>query len=149
MFGSNVKHSLEAEKKGSGSASLEDDLVRKDKHARLGEKVRIHHLTLKNRQDLAIDHVKHGNPGIGRNSLETIDRSSRRQSRRTRSEPNLEKLLRTLKSVGRVEVGGYVMVDCEMRSSRGGRKGAVVRDGGHGGGGWFSVLCPVAESAEH
>jgi hypothetical protein len=145
-----VKHSLKTEKEGSGSAGLENDLVRKDKHARLGEKIGVHHFTLKNRKDLAIDHVKHGNPCISRNSLETIDRSSRRQSRRTRSEPNLEKLLGTFKSVGRVEVGGYIMVDCEMRSSRGGRKGAVVRDGGHdGGGGWFSVLCPVAESAEH
>jgi hypothetical protein len=69
ILGCNVKHALKTEKKSGSSTSLENDLVRKDKHARLGEKVSVHVVRLEDRQNLAVDHVKHGNPGISWNGL--------------------------------------------------------------------------------
>ena len=69
VLGSNVKHALKTEKKSGGSTGLENDLVRKDKHARLGEEVSVHVVRLEDRQNLAVDHVKHGNPGVSWNSL--------------------------------------------------------------------------------
>ncbi|KAI6767740.1 hypothetical protein HG530_005749 [Fusarium avenaceum] len=41
VLGSNVKHALKTKEKGGGAAGLQNDLVRKDKHARLGEKLTI------------------------------------------------------------------------------------------------------------
>jgi hypothetical protein len=53
------------------AACLQDELVREDKHARFREEIGIYIFGLDNRQDFAIDQIKHCLPDFGGDSLES------------------------------------------------------------------------------
>jgi hypothetical protein len=89
-----VKHAAETQEQSGCATGLENQLVGEDEEAGLGEKVGIHRIRLENRQDLAVDHVQHGDPSIGVHGLQTVGTSARRERRGTWGEPHLEELLR-------------------------------------------------------
>jgi hypothetical protein len=86
---SDFEHARQTAEEGSGAASLEDQLVRENKHARLGEQVGVDVAGLNDGQNLAVDQVKHLLPGILGNSLQA-QRGGRRRKRLLRwAEPYL------------------------------------------------------------
>ena len=94
MLSSDSQESVETEEQCRGTTSLQNELVREDEHARLGEQIGIHMLGVKNGQDFAVDHVQHINPGVGGNGLQPIGFCTVWKSIGARGQPNLEQLLR-------------------------------------------------------
>lgn len=71
MRSSNVKHTLKTEEQGGCSTSLENELVREDKHAGLGQEVGVDGRGFDGGEDLAVDKIEHGLPDFLGDGLET------------------------------------------------------------------------------
>lgn len=89
----NMEESLEAEQEGRGAAGLENELVGKDKHARLGQEVGVDGVGLEDGEDLAVDHVEHGLPRLLVDGLEAEGRGIDGKGVGAGSKPHLKKLL--------------------------------------------------------
>jgi hypothetical protein len=63
-IGGNLQHTSEAPEQGRGAASLEDELVGEDEHARLRQEVGIDVFGLDDRENLAVNQIKHVLPDL-------------------------------------------------------------------------------------
>ena len=68
--------------------------MREHKHARLGEQISIHVLCFENRKDLAINHIKHPDPGVTRDRFQAILLDAGRKGVWVGGKPNFEQFLR-------------------------------------------------------
>ena len=89
LKGSDFEHARQTAEERGGATSLEDQLVREDKHTRLGEQVGVDIAGLNDRQNLAVDQVQHLLPGILGDSLQAQRGGRRRQRLLGWAEPYL------------------------------------------------------------
>jgi hypothetical protein len=68
--GRNFEDPGQARQKGGGPARFQNEFMGPDEHARLGKQVGIDIIRFDNRQDLAVDQVKHILPDVRRHCLE-------------------------------------------------------------------------------
>ncbi|KAJ2962266.1 hypothetical protein NQ176_g10945 [Zarea fungicola] len=120
-----MKKALKAEQEGGGAAGLENQLVGEDKHAGLGQEVGVDSIGLEDGEDLAVDHVEHGLPGLLVDSLEAEGGGIDGEVVGTGGEPNLEELLGAC-----CRVGDNIVINGQMGRRRRRGKGIVARDGG-------------------
>ena len=131
LGGGNAEHQVQTEQQSSGTTGLENDLVGKHKHAGLGKEVGVHILGVDDRQDLAVNQVKHRGPGVRVDGLQATLLNTSRESLGARRKPDLKELLGAFESVGGVKVGSDIVVDGKVGGALGRGEGVVGGNGGN------------------
>jgi hypothetical protein len=84
---SNLQQARKTQEQGGSAACLQDHFVGKDEHARLRKKIGIDMFGLDDREDFAVNKIKHLLPGISGHDFESKGTSLSRQVGGRRTEP--------------------------------------------------------------